>query len=275
MQPFPSLGPTPRNQFVNDFSDGDFSDQMGYVAGSGNLTIQFFYDRIRLEDPTNPEAHGQYKTVLCVKKRPHGDRHTESVRMISERMAQQLYPREFAYFKQSVDVPTDGTPLHELPGISQSQIAILVIHGIRSVEDLVGLHADQVGQIGMDARTAYALAKKWIDSKKAGGELIADAAKDAARDAELERLRNLEREQSNAIAKLQAQVELLTGSLGAASQKAQSVKGEAQFVDADDLPETPETELFSGAQVVTGNDDLDDEPEKPAPSLPGMDRKKR
>lgn len=267
-----------RNQFVADVSAADFSDQMGYVAGTGNLTIQFFYDRVRVDDPQNPEAHGDYKTVLCVRKRPHGDRLTESVRMISERAAQQLYPREYAFFKQNQDVPTDGTPLHELPGISQSQIAILVIHGIRCVEDLCGLSADQVGQIGMDARTAYSIAKKWMESKEGGADVIAAAQRDAALTAELERLRADKQRQDSLIAELSAKLDIVTklqGNVMQAAPQTMTAAGAVQQIDADDLPDLSGDEtLFSGAQIVTGNDDLDGDV-APSPSLPGLDRKKR
>ena len=278
MQPFPSMPGQVSNGFVTDLSAADLSAQMGYVAASpaGNLSIQFFYDNIRIEDPTNPSEHGQYKTVLCVRKRPHGDRHTEAVRMISERAAQQLYPREYAFFKQNQDVPTDGTPLHELPGISQSQVAILVIHGIRCVEDLIGIGADRAGQIGMDARTAYALAVKWTEARAANHDIIRDAAKDAAKDAELERLRASDAEKAAHIAMLSAQVDLLSKMGGGAAQTMALPQGPAgaQMVDADDIMPPASTELFTGAAVVTGNEDLtEDAP--PAPSLPGLDRKPR
>lgn len=284
MQPLTQFTPSaaPRGtQLVNDYSSHDLSDQMGYVAGNGNMSIEFFYAHVRVEDPMNPAENGTYRTALCVKKRPHGDRLTESVRMISERMAQQLYPREFAYFKQNQDVPTDGTPLNELPGISQSQIAILVIHGIRCVEDLVGLHADQVSQIGMDARQAYSLAKRWTEAKKANGELIRDAAKDAAIEAELQRSREESDKAKQLIAELTAQVAILSRVNGAQGQAtAPQVTGgvqearKAQLVDADDLPDLSDSsQLFTQPQLVTGNDDLEDGMQPV--SLPGLDRGKK
>lgn len=282
MQPFVQAPAPMGNQFVNDFSGQDLSAQLGHVTANGNMTIQFFWAQIRIDDPTDPSNHGSYKTVLCVKKRPHGDRHTEAVRIITERVAQQLYPREFAFFKQNQDVPTDGTPLHELPGISQSQIGILLISGIRCVEDLVRLSQDQVSQMGMDANQAYSTAKRWWEAKAANGELIRDAAKDAATAAELTRLRESDARKDVQIAEMKAQLDLLTrmGLQPSAPATPAIIGGQgAVTVDADDLPEVTNTELFAGAQVVDGNDDLDDPdpaPSDPAPSgLPGLDRKKR
>lgn len=278
MQPHMSFAaPQPRNQFVSDQSGADLSGMLGHVSSSGQLSIEFFYDRVRVEDPMNPSDHGQFKTVLCVKRRPHGDRLTESTRMITERLAQQLYPREFAFFKQNQDVPTDGTPLSELPGISQSQISILVIHNIRCVEDLVGLSHDQISQIGMDARQAYSVAKKWVEARTANGNLIHDAEKDAAVTAEIDRLRAAEVSASAMIQQLSAQVEILSKLAGNSviEPRTQDGAAKAVMVDADDLPDASEAStLFSGAQMVIGNDDLDDAPNEPA-SLPGLDRKKR
>lgn len=276
MQAFDTL-PAGRNALVMDQSEGDFSAQMAGVAGNGHLTIEFFYRQVRIEDPLDPHANGTFRTVLCVKKRPHGDKHTESVRMISERAAAQLYPREFAYFKQYQDVPTDGTPLAEVPGMSQSQIAILVLHGIRCVEDLAGLTADQVSQIGMDARMAYNVATKWLQAKQGNDALIAEAAREAALSAQNERLAQDNAAMARQLANLTAQVELLS-KLGAAAVPAiPATDGKAQMVDAtEDYGVTPEADgLFSGGAVVTGNDDLmgDPEPAPPPSPLPGLSKR--
>ena len=287
MQPFPpALMPSmPQpSGMSNDLSHLDLSDSMGLVAAAptGGLTITFFYAQLRVDDPMNAEAHGNYKTVLCVRKRIHGDRLTEAVDVISERAAQAMYPREYAWFKQNEAVPTDGTPLHELPGISQSQIAILVIYGIRSIEDLVALTDDQVGQMhNMDARSAYALARKWWATKKDSTDLIEAAARDAARDAELDRLRASEAENARRLTELQAQIELLTrmgqaGAPAAALATTATVVGSrngAQLVDNDDAVDlSSQSGAFAGGYIASGNDDLID---PPAPvSLPGLGRKK-
>jgi len=276
MQPYPQMPQQRGNQFVNDYSAGDFSDQMGLVTATGNMTIEFFYASIRIDDPSDPSANGTYKTRLCVRKRPHGDRLTEAVRFISEDQAMRLFPREFAWFKQNRDVPTDGTPLSELPGITQSQISILVLHNIRCIEDLTGLSADQVGQIGMDARAAYSLAQRWTEAKEANGELIRDAAKDAVTKAELDRLRESEAKQAAMITAMQAQLELLTRMGVQPQQGAQAAVASDKpvMVDADGMgDDAPASEMFTGARMVTGNDDLNDD--APAQALPGLDRKKR
>jgi hypothetical protein len=276
MQPFAQMPTRLRAGQAFDMSDADLSADLGLVASNGQISIEFFYRMIRLTDPSNPSVHGEHKTVLCVRKRPHGDRHTEQVKMISERTAQALYPREFAYFKQHHDVPTDGTPLHELPGITQSQIAILVIHNIRSVEDLVNLEEDRIAQIGMDARKAFTLARKWDEARKSNTDLIANAQKEAAANAEIERMRKAEAQHIETIARLTAQVELLMrqGATGMAAHNV-PIGQTAVAIDNDDgVVEAPDTGLFQGVQMVSGNDDLmGDDPPPPA-ALPGLGRRR-
>lgn len=272
--------PAGRNAIVMDQSAGDFSDQMAFVAGNGNLSVQFFYQQIRIEDPMDPAANGTFKAVLCVRKRPHGDKHTESVRMISERAAAQLYPREYAYFKQYQDVPTDGTPLAEVPGISQSQIAILVLYNVRCVEDLVALSSDQVSQIGMDARMAYGVATKWLQAKHGNDAMIREAEREAALAAQNDRLASENAAMAAQLAQLAAQVEILSKMGGPVTAAVVQGDGRAQLVDATpdvDVPAGADM-LFSGGSVVTGNDDLmgGDEPAPvKAVTLPGLTKRGR
>ena len=266
--------PAGRNAIVMDQSAGDFSDQMAFVAGNGNLSVQFFYQQIRIEDPMDPAANGTFKAVLCVRKRPHGDKHTESVRMISERAAAQLYPREYAYFKQYQDVPTDGTPLAEVPGISQSQIAILVLYNVRCVEDLVSLSSDQVSQIGMDARMAHGVATKWLLAKQGNDALIREAEREAALSAQNDRLPAENAAMAAQLAQLAAQVEILSKMGGPVTAAVVQGDGRAQLVN---VPAGADM-LFSGGSVVTGNDDLmgGDEPAPvKAVTLPGLTKRGR
>ncbi len=65
MQTYPQMSPARGNPFVNDFSDGDFSTQMGLVTANGNMTIEFFHAMIRIDDPLDPTANGTFKTRLC------------------------------------------------------------------------------------------------------------------------------------------------------------------------------------------------------------------
>lgn len=247
-----------------NLTDRDLSSHLGPVAGTGGLNVQFFYVRTRVES-ANPERNGMYRTRLCVAKMPKGDRLTIAVRFITEEQAMQQFPREFSMFKQYQDVPTQGTPLHELPGITQSQIGVLVIHNLRCIEDVAACDDALISQMGYDARQAKKLAVRWIENLKGNADLIDTAKTDAARDAELERLRKsqaeLERRNIELEAKLQAFMSL-QGQAPAAST------GAMQMVDRPDgLPDARDVEsnLLEGG-LVDGNDDLDLDAPAPAPT---------
>lgn len=280
MQPYPHQQFNARsNGLVSDYSANDLSGQLGLVTSNGNMSVEFFYAYIRIDAMAAADGIGTFKTRLCVRKRPHGDRHTEAVRFITEDQAMRQFPREFAFFKQNRDVPTDGTPLSELPGITQSQISLLVLHNIRCIEDLVGLSKDQVDQIGMDARTAHMVAVKWMEAKTSNAEVIRDAAKDAATNAELERLRASEAKNAATIAAMQAQLDLLTrmGVQPHANGAPPPISGtgDAMQVDADGMGEdAPPGDMFGGAQLVEGNDDLMDDATAPV-SLPGLNKRSK
>lgn len=164
------------------------------VQSSGGLMVQFFYHRVAIGGKTT--RTGKHETRLAVALKPRGDMLTLAVRPITEEDAQRQFPAEWQQFKMYMDTPTRGTPLHELPGATQSMIAILVLGGIRSIEDLVGLPTDVCGQMGMDAVHAQTLAKTWIQRKNgAAGDIdmaerLAKLEIDAQRDRdELARLR--------------------------------------------------------------------------------------
>jgi hypothetical protein len=276
MQPAPNFAnPTPRAAVGPSFdlSNGDLSSDFGGLVGStGQLTVTFEYRNEPVTDPNMPDATGQYRVQLLVKLRPHGDRHTESVRRISEKQAQAMFPREYALFTQNDTVMTQGTPLHELPGISQSQIAILVLHNIRCIEDLVSLSTDQIGQIGADARMAHGVAMRWTAAKAGNAELIQDAGDRAQKDARLEQLERESAEKDGTIVRLAAQVEALSR-VNPAPAVAQSASGSGTSVavQSDEPPDQSDPNFMAGAQLVSGSDDLALDPVQ----LPGLKRASR
>lgn len=251
--------------FSRDLTDMDLSTHMAPVKASGGLIVNFFYKKVQCK-ARNAETNGKIENRLCVSKQPKGDRSTVAVRYISEEQAQAQFPREFAMFKQYEQVPTDGTPLDELPGITLSQVAMLVINGIRSVEDLVEISEDQLNGLGREVIKARTIAVEWV-AKKQGAASTIDNADDLAKlqienQTFAERLRVLE--ESNRT--LAAQNEALKNMGGAPQTVAQmpgqaTADGNAMPVESqeDDLPtELSEMDdpLAQGPDFADGNDDL-------------------
>lgn len=267
MQHAPHFQLSSKRDSIN-LTDRDLSAQMGYVSGAGGLNIQFFYEKVKIS-AADPDVNGSYSVRLCVAKMPKGDRLTIATRFISEDQAMDEYPREFSMFKQYESVPSLGTPLHELPGISQSQIAILVLHNLRSIEDVAECAPELINQMGIDARQAYAVAKRWNENRKESEPLIAQAARDAHVDAQMKEMRDRTEAAERANIELQAQIKAMLAmggqNMGQHLQTAVAGQNGAQAVAVDrgDTfldPSEMNSGLFEGG-MVDGNDDLNE----PAP----------
>lgn len=257
----PHQAPDPAN-----LTSRDLSSHLGPVAGTGGLNVQFFWIKVRSES-ANPERNGKYVNRLCVAKMPKGDRLTIATRFITEEQAMRDFPREFAMFKENQDVPTQGTPLHELPGITQSQIGILLLYNLRCVEDVAACADEHINAMGYDAREAKKLAARWVAKRDSNADVIDSAKLEAARDAEMTRLRKSQTELERRNIELEAQLKAFMSMQGGSGQSGGPAQlgglpGSVQMVDRpDDLPDARDVEsrLLEGG-MVDGNDDLDDDP---------------
>lgn len=259
------------NRLAPNLTGSDLSSHLGPVGGGGGgLYIQFFYARVKIQS-VDPTLNGKYDTRLCVAKVPKGDRLTIATRFIDEEQAAREFPMEYAQFKQYEAVPTSGTPLHELPGISQSQIAYLTIYNVRSIEDLAAMAQEQVSQMGLEAAQAYSVAKKWIISKSDAKPMLDSAQAETVLAAELKSIRDQLADANRTIIEQNAKLSVL-GQLGAQGVQQPvamtQMQGDAvpyqtmnvQAGDADQDDDAPdEGSLFEGG-MVGGNEDLDSAP---------------
>lgn len=270
MNPMMAAGPTMFSQpaigMSADRTDRTF-EEFNAVAGAG-LNIGFFYGRIRIDDQSSPQTHGSYKTVLYVAKQPKGDRLTMKVKMITESDAARLYPHEFAMFKDTGQVLTHGTPLYELPGISASQIGLLTIYGITSIEDLMSVAEEQISQMGMDARAAREVAKRWKDRADSNADEIAAAKVDAALRAENERMKREQDAMAAELVSLRAQIELVAKMGGAMPGAGTALTGRGQAVQLiegeDTLPDiTGDDGFMGGGGIVDAPEEMPAEDDDP------------
>jgi hypothetical protein len=227
------------NQFSRDATNTDFPTGLMPTNSLTGLNVAFFYARVQLSSH-DKGIGGKYETRLCVAKRIKGDKSTIATRYISEDEAMRQFPAQFTAFKQGEDIPADGTPLHELPGISQSQIGLLVVHGLRTVEDVAELDHSTANRIGIEALAAHKLAKSWVERRKSDAPLIAAAESEAKHEAE----RNADKAR---IAQLEARVAALQelhtiapqvmAAAPAAMQGGAPVSvGDAEYVIPSDIP---------------------------------------
>ncbi|WP_395542721.1 hypothetical protein [Neotabrizicola sp. sgz301269] len=255
---------SPSHSAAIDLTDRDLSHDMAPVAGRGGLHVQFFYMQVRVSDP-DPLKNGSYVTKLCVAKMPIGDRLTCATRFISEAEAMRQFPQQFAQFKSTGEVPTTGTPITELPGISQAHIGLLMIHNIRSIEDLVSLRSEQVQTMGLDINHAWTVAKRWVERREENSDLTASAARETAMEMALVEANRQKEASDRQVLELKAQIEAMKA-MGAGGQivpgmaaAATIAANGAMSVEGETFDAPATEELFSGG-MASGSDDLNDDP---------------
>jgi len=160
-----------QHQFARDLTHNDLQTVMPHVKASGDMLISFEHVKVEVKN-ADPAKNGTVETRLAIRRQPKGDRLTVSRRYITERKAKELYPVHYQAYVDTGEVPTVGTPLEDLPGISRSQINLLVINGVRSIEDVLSVGPDRLGGLGYSATKAYQVAKRWDDQRKENAELI-------------------------------------------------------------------------------------------------------
>lgn len=253
---------TQGNPFVRNLSDADLGDRMGGVTARGGLNVQFFYAPVRVRS-------GEVQIRLCIAKQPKGDPKTIAVRQITEEQAVREFPREFAMFKEYAEAPSTGTPLHELPGATQSEIGYLIAHGLRSIEDLADLSAEVVSTMGFEAANAQKRAKFWLKKKTQDGDVI-DAAQIAA--ANERKMADMQR-QIASLTKRNLELEALERALEKTGSRATQGKVDGtMMVDSNlKLPDLSDDEDGALDGFATSSDDdlgLDGGPDP----LAGMER---
>jgi ribosomal protein S12 len=265
-----------------DLSHANLPSAMPQTAGEAGIQIQFFYASVQLSN-ADPAFDKKVVTRLCIKKRPVSDRKTTSVEFISEEQAMREYPREFAMFQEYGEVPMEGTPLQDVPGISRADVSRLNAMGLRSAEDVASLSEDMAAQNGRDMLRAWKVITAWVKVNADSSAMVQMAERDAARDAEMKVLRESMEEMAKQNEALMAKIEAMQSVSGqyapaqavqnpqamtmpAGGQQSQSWNAE----DTDGLPSSladmpnPWAEgSDTGEASIEENDDdpLKDEPE--------------
>lgn len=145
---------------ISEQSHANLGKEFSGVQGKG-IYITFQWDNITLSS-SDPEKNGKRERRLRLVKQPIGDPNTAAASYITQEEAKASFPAEWDYFTKHGDMPTSGTALSELPGISVSQIQILQISGLRSIEDLVSVPIEFINQIGHEGRYVRSVAEEWV-----------------------------------------------------------------------------------------------------------------
>lgn len=221
------------------------------VTATGDMLVSFKHVRVTLQS-ADPELNGKTETRLTIRRQPKGDRQTASVRYITEEQAMDLYPVEYQHFVDTGDVPTQGTPLDDLPGISRSQIDVLVLNGVRSVEDVLAVGADRMASLGYSASKVFRIAQAWDEKRRGNVDLLDIAETQAKMATQLENLTREKTASAEYIKQLEAQI--------AAMQKMQGkeVTSDQPVLVGNDESAGLETDVEKMANPWGDGDDLGD-----------------
>lgn len=229
---------------VQDVSQDNFSHAMPEVTASGGVMVMFFWAKVRI---TTKDAakDGTFETRLCVAKQPKDDRATVATSYISKEDAERLFPAEYHAFTANEELPTTGTPLSELPGITMSQIGYLTLAGLRSIEDLADLSSEQANEIGFEAIRAHKLAKQWIEKSEGNADSLNAIAALSRAEGQLAASNEQNKKLEQQMAMLQAQIDALK-SIGQTQSVAQAEQSAAQpapapALDTEKLPDIDDT----------------------------------
>jgi hypothetical protein len=240
-------------QDKNNLTHLDLSGTMAPVQGSGGLRIQFFYARVWVQPLDLP---GEWDTRLCVAKAIKGDARSIAVTEISPELAAWQFPDDWATFTATEALPAQGTPMQELPGLTQSQLAYLALYHVRTIEDLAELGSERAGQLGLEVAHAYRKAVGWLERAHGNAALIDAATRDLATERELDRLRQRDVERDREMIELRAMVKAQAAMGGAAVPAAMAgplaVDGEP--IRVREGVQDPFAVGSTGS--VSGNDDL-------------------
>jgi hypothetical protein len=82
----------------------------------------------------------------------------------------EAYTRKYKIWRETREVPEDGTPIMSWPALSPSQAKAILDANVRTLEDLVAANESTLAAIGMGARALKEKAKAWLDSADTTGK---------------------------------------------------------------------------------------------------------
>lgn len=81
------------------------------------------------------------------------------------------YKSNYKLWKDGQDIPVDGTPLKEWPGLSPAQLKNFNNINVRSVEDVASANEETLARMGHGARDLKKRAAAWLKSAESVGKV--------------------------------------------------------------------------------------------------------
>lgn len=157
--------------------------------GDGSNHPRFFVDQIQDNVASEREGRPIFRDEERVEIIMPGNPHTRPVARVSDEHRQR-WPKEYAAFKQGIEVSPDGTPLEEWTILKRSQVMELKGLGFKTVEHIRDMDDHAIQRIGMGGRRLKELASAFLDDAKRMALATQLAADNDRKDSEIAALRN-------------------------------------------------------------------------------------
>ena len=209
------------------------------------LVVKFRADKIKNEAKTKQAGRPMFDDIELVEIRTAGDRNTVKVFPAhsmhrwtmnedgeqEEQTYAQRWNEQYRRFKENRQQVQDGTPLSELPFLTEAKRAELRALSIHTAETLASLDGQNLKTLGPGGRELKNQAQAYIDQASGSANVTQMASQ---------------------IAELQAMVASLTGANAAAPEQEQAADPVVPETSPDDFDNSSEEELKVYIASITG-----------------------
>jgi hypothetical protein len=168
-------------------------------AGDGSNHPRFFLDQVQDMVASEKAGRAIFRDEERVEIIMPGNPHTRPVARVTDEHRQR-WPREYAAFREGIELAPDGTPLEEWSILKRSQVMELKALGFKTVEHIRDMDDLAVQRIGMGGRRLKEMAGVFLDDADRVALTNRLAADNERKDEEIAALRRQ-------IAEMGAQVE--------------------------------------------------------------------
>lgn len=167
--------------------------QHGTDAG---LFVQFYMESVKDEEASSKEGRPIYADKEYIKIIPVGDKNTVICRPVrtswdgNNAPDTERWPHQYAAFKNQQVQVNEGTPLEQWPPLTKSQVMMMKSANVHTVEQLAAVSDQNLGNLGMGARSLREKAEAYINNSKDGAGLSALQEKNERLEKEIEALKN-------------------------------------------------------------------------------------
>lgn len=132
------------------------------MAAAGTSYPRFYLDPVQDEVASATQGRPIFRQVERVETIMPGNPHTRPVNNVTDEHRGR-WPKEYAAFREGIDISPDGTPIEEWPILNRAQVAELKYLGIKTVEHIANLSDHDLQRIGMGGRVLKDKALAFLD----------------------------------------------------------------------------------------------------------------